>query len=90
MEEQERWPIPEGFDYAALETISMEAREKLAKIRPENLGQASRISGVRASDVSVLMVLLKQRGVRPLPRERDLAAQPSTGDGLTSAALSTP
>ncbi|HET6567188.1 MAG TPA: hypothetical protein VFG50_04425, partial [Rhodothermales bacterium] len=40
-------------------------REKLSKIQPENLGQASRISGVSPSDISVLMVMLKRQGVRP-------------------------
>ncbi len=60
----EAWTIPEDFDYAAVETISMEAREKLAKVEPETLGQASRISGVRPADISVLMVLLKKNGAR--------------------------
>ncbi len=60
----EAWTIPDDFDYAAVETISMEAREKLAKVEPETLGQASRISGVRPADISVLMVLLKKNGAR--------------------------
>ncbi|MDX1547414.1 MAG: tRNA uridine-5-carboxymethylaminomethyl(34) synthesis enzyme MnmG [Rhodothermales bacterium] len=60
MEALEGWAIPEGFDYAAVEAISKEAREKLGRIGPENLGQASRISGVSPADVSVLMVLLKK------------------------------
>ncbi len=64
MAQLESWTIPEDFDYAAVETISMEAREKLAKIEPENLGQASRICGVRPADLSVLMVLLKKNGAR--------------------------
>ena len=79
MEEKERWPIPDDFDYHALDTISKEAREKLSKVEPTNLGQASRVSGVRASDISVLMVLLKQQGVQPLPKERTLNA---SGDGV--------
>jgi len=93
MEEKERWPIPEDFDYHALDTISKEAREKLDRIRPGNLGQASRVSGVRASDVSVLMVFLKQSGVQPLPRDREIlahdesapenAAPATLGDGQT-------
>jgi len=74
MEEKERWPIPEDLDYNDLDTISKEAREKLGRIRPGNLGQASRISGVRPADISVLMVLLKQQGVKPLPKDRDLPA----------------
>ncbi len=60
MRELEDWRIPPDFDYEAVETISKEAREKLSKIRPENLGQASRISGVRPADISVLMVLLRR------------------------------
>ncbi len=87
MEDQERWPIPDAFDYDALDTISMEAREKLGKIRPGNLGQAARISGVRASDVSVLMVLLKQRGIKPRPRGRSLAEPASMGDGAAAQAV---
>jgi tRNA uridine 5-carboxymethylaminomethyl modification enzyme len=51
--------IPETLDYAAIKSLSTEARQKLAKIRPASLGQASRIQGVSASDVSVLTVFLR-------------------------------
>lgn len=50
--------IPRGFDFEAVTNITMEAREKLSKIEPETLGQASRISGVSPADIAVLMVLL--------------------------------
>lgn len=53
--------VPAGFDFAAVKTISMEAREKLARIQPDNLAQASRISGVSPADIAVLMVLLKHK-----------------------------
>ncbi|PSQ77619.1 MAG: hypothetical protein BRD37_04700, partial [Bacteroidetes bacterium QH_8_67_23] len=69
MEEKERWPIPDGFDYHDVENLSYEAREKLSKVEPQNVGQASRVSGVRASDVNVLMVLLKKKGVEPHAEE---------------------
>ncbi len=59
MEQLESMPLPDGLDYHAIHNITMEAREKLGRIRPENLGQASRISGVSPSDVSVLMVMVK-------------------------------
>ena len=54
--------IPEGFDYELMEGISTESREKLKAIRPRSVGQASRISGVRSSDIAVLTVLLGRKG----------------------------
>ncbi len=54
--------IPAGFDYDSLSGISMESKLKLKKILPETLGQASRISGLRPSDVMLLMVHLRPRG----------------------------
>ncbi len=59
MEQLEALPMPNDLDYLDIQNISTEAREKLDRIRPENLGQASRISGVSPSDVSVLMVMVK-------------------------------
>ncbi len=56
---QENTPIPEGFDYAPIAGLRLEAREKLARIRPRNLGQAGRVPGVSPSDVAVLAVALK-------------------------------
>ena len=64
MEDMESLRLPEDFDYASVEHIAMEAREKLSKIRPDNLGQASRISGVSPADVSVLLVMLRKRPAR--------------------------
>ncbi len=54
--------IPEDLDYDEVPSLRIEARQKLKKIRPENIGQASRISGVSPADISVLLVYLKQRG----------------------------
>lgn len=47
-----------GFDYASLKSLSIEARQKLSSVKPLNLGQASRISGVSPADISVLMLYL--------------------------------
>ena len=55
--------IPADFDYAAVKALRIEAREKLASIRPLNLGQASRISGVSPADIAVLIVALRQLNI---------------------------
>lgn len=51
--------IPDDFKYEKLRSLSAEAREKLTSIRPHNLGQAMRISGVRPSDISALLVYMR-------------------------------
>ncbi|KYM48839.1 tRNA uridine(34) 5-carboxymethylaminomethyl synthesis enzyme MnmG [Fusobacterium necrophorum subsp. funduliforme] len=58
--EQKR--IPEDMDYDSLQNIPKEAKEKLKKIKPSNIGQASRISGVSPADIQVLLIYLKMRG----------------------------
>jgi tRNA uridine 5-carboxymethylaminomethyl modification enzyme len=54
--------IPAAFDYSLVPSLRMEARQKLSKIRPATLGQASRISGVSPADISILLVWLKRGG----------------------------
>jgi tRNA uridine 5-carboxymethylaminomethyl modification enzyme len=51
--------IPIDFTYNKLKALSTEGREKLSRVKPESIGQASRISGVTPSDISVLMVTLR-------------------------------
>lgn len=58
---QENMLIPKDFDYENLKGIRIEAKQKLAKIRPLSIGQASRISGVSPADLTVLMMLIKHQ-----------------------------
>ncbi len=58
MAQMEELEIPERFDYARIASLGNEAREKLEKVRPRTLGQASRISGINPSDVQILMVYM--------------------------------
>ncbi|MCQ2286675.1 MAG: tRNA uridine-5-carboxymethylaminomethyl(34) synthesis enzyme MnmG [Bacteroidales bacterium] len=53
--------LPSEFDYQIMGSLSKEAREKLSKVRPVNLGQASRVSGVSPADIAALMIYLQQR-----------------------------
>lgn len=59
MRRMENTRIPAGFDYSKIAALSSESRGKLEKIRPLTLGQASRISGIRSSDIMLLMVYLR-------------------------------
>ena len=54
-------PLPDDIDYGAIRGLRIEARQKLDKIRPRSLGQASRISGVSPADISVLIIYLEAR-----------------------------
>jgi tRNA uridine 5-carboxymethylaminomethyl modification enzyme len=54
--------IPDAFDFSAVPSLRLEARQKLSKIRPTTIGQAARISGVSPADISILIVCLKRWG----------------------------
>ncbi len=60
LETIEKILIPNDFDFSKVNGLSREAREKLQQIRPANLGQAARLSGISPADISVLMVALKR------------------------------
>ena len=52
--------IPDDIDYEDVNNLALEAKQKLSKIRPLTVGQASRISGINPADISVLLIYLKQ------------------------------
>lgn len=60
MKRMESKRIPERIDYEAINGLATEARQKLVKIQPETIAQASRISGVNPADISILMVYVEQ------------------------------
>jgi tRNA uridine 5-carboxymethylaminomethyl modification enzyme len=71
-------PIPPHFDYLAVPQLRAEAKEKLSRIRPANLGQASRISGITPADLAVVMLYL---GGSPQPAESRAEACSLPGSG---------
>jgi tRNA uridine 5-carboxymethylaminomethyl modification enzyme len=58
-EKQENAKIPKEIDFNTIHNLSLEARQKLTKIRPLTIGQASRISGISPADIQVLMIMVK-------------------------------
>ena len=69
--------LPEGLDYMQVAALSIEARQKLAKYRPETLGLASRISGITPASISLLLIHLKRAGARGFKPVQEVETAPT-------------
>uniref|UniRef100_A0A2P2KEK8 tRNA uridine 5-carboxymethylaminomethyl modification enzyme C-terminal subdomain domain-containing protein n=3 Tax=Rhizophora mucronata TaxID=61149 RepID=A0A2P2KEK8_RHIMU len=89
MAHQQNRPLPDNLDYYNMTTLSLEAREKLSKVRPQTIGQASRVGGVSPADITALLIILEanRRKAQGQKSDKKLASTMTESDHVPNVAL---